>query len=59
MKIFIAISFIMLLILLLQNKYKASVLFTGLSSIYFILDLIKFDLASIIYYLHVREEPNI
>lgn len=43
MKIFIAISFIMLLILLLQNKYKASVLFTGLASIYFILDFIKFD----------------
>lgn len=43
MKIFIAISFIILLILLLQNKYRASVLFTGLSSIYFILDLIKFD----------------
>ncbi len=43
MKVFIAISFIMLLILLLKNKYRASVLFTGLASIYFILDLIKFD----------------
>ena len=43
MKVFIVISFIMLLILLLQNKYRASVLFTGLASIYFILDIIKFD----------------
>ncbi len=43
MKIFIAISLFVLLVLLIQNKYKASVLFTGLSCIYFILDLISFQ----------------
>lgn len=43
MKIFVAISLIGLLILLIQNKYRGSILFTGLSSIYFILDFIKFD----------------
>ena len=33
----------MLVALLIQNKYRGSILFTGLASIYFILDLIKYD----------------
>ena len=43
MKIFVAISLLALLILLIQNKYKASVLFTGLACIYFLLDLLSFE----------------
>ena len=43
MKIFVAISLLALLVLLIQNKYKASVLFTGLASIYFLLDLLTFE----------------
>ena len=43
MKIFVAISLIGLLALLIQNKYKASILFAGLASIYFLLDYITFE----------------
>lgn len=43
MKIFIAITLLILIALLIQNKYRGSILFTGLASIYFILDLINYD----------------
>ncbi|MDX9815010.1 MAG: SLC13 family permease [Arcobacter sp.] len=43
MKIFVAISLIILLILLIQNKYRASILFTGLASIYFLFDFLTFE----------------
>lgn len=43
MKIFVVISLVVLLYLLIQNKYKASVLFTGLASIYFLFDLLSFE----------------
>lgn len=43
MKIFIAITLLILVALLIQNKYKGSILFTGLASIYFILDLISYE----------------
>ena len=43
MKIFVAISFFALLVLLIQNKYKPSLLFGGLASSYFLLDLISFQ----------------
>lgn len=43
MKIFIAVTLIILISLLIQNRYRASILFTGLASIYFILDLINYD----------------
>ena len=43
MKIFIAITLLVLIVLLIQNKYRGSILFTGLASIYFILDLINYD----------------
>ncbi len=43
MKIFIAITLLILISLLIQNKYRGSILFTGLASIYFILDLINYD----------------
>lgn len=43
MKIFIAITLLVLIVLLIQNKYRGSILFTGLASIYFILDLINYE----------------
>lgn len=43
MKLFIAVTLIILIALLIQNKYRGSILFTGLASIYFILDLINYD----------------
>jgi di/tricarboxylate transporter len=43
MKIFVVISLVVLLYLLIQNKYKASILFTGLASIYFLFDLLSFE----------------
>ncbi len=43
MKIFITITLLILIALLIQNKYRGSILFTGLASIYFILDLINYD----------------
>ena len=43
MKLFIAITLLILIALLIQNKYRGSILFTGLASIYFILDLINYD----------------
>ncbi|MDX4069426.1 SLC13 family permease [Aliarcobacter skirrowii] len=43
MKLFIAVTLIILISLLIQNRYRASILFTGLASIYFILDLINYD----------------
>lgn len=43
MKIFVAITLIVLLIFLIQNKYRASILFTGLASIYFLFDFLNFD----------------
>ncbi|MGH2307035.1 SLC13 family permease [Aliarcobacter sp. ERUVET-8] len=43
MKIFIEITLLILIALLIQNKYRGSILFTGLASIYFILDLINYD----------------
>lgn len=43
MKIFIAITLLILIALLIQNKYRGSILFIGLASIYFILDLINYD----------------
>ncbi|MBE3606328.1 SLC13 family permease [Campylobacter sp. RM13119] len=43
MKIFIAVTILMLVVLLIQNKYKASILFTGLASVYFVLDLVSYD----------------
>ncbi|MCT7550971.1 SLC13 family permease [Aliarcobacter butzleri] len=43
MKIFIAITLLILIALLIQNKYRGSILFTGLASIYFILDLISYE----------------
>lgn len=43
MKIFIAVTLITLISLLIQNRYRASILFTGLASIYFIIDLINYD----------------
>ncbi|MDX4011756.1 SLC13 family permease [Aliarcobacter skirrowii] len=43
MKLFIAITLFILIVLLIQNKYRGSILFTGLASIYFILDLINYD----------------
>lgn len=43
MKILVAISLVGLLILLIQNKFKASTLFTGLASIYFLFDLLSFE----------------
>lgn len=43
MKIFIAITLLILIALLIQNKYRGSILFTGLASIYFIFDLINYD----------------
>lgn len=43
MKLFIAITLLILIALLIQNKYRGSILFTGFASIYFILDLIKYD----------------
>lgn len=43
MKIFIAITLLILVALLIQNKYRGSILFTGLASIYFILDLISYE----------------
>ncbi|MFW2569221.1 SLC13 family permease, partial [Aliarcobacter butzleri] len=43
MKIFIAITLHILIALLIQNKYRGSILFTGLASIYVILDLINYD----------------
>ncbi len=43
MKIFIVITLLILIALLIQNKYRGSILFTGFASIYFILDLIKYD----------------
>lgn len=42
-KFFIAISLLILIVLLIQNRYRASILFTGLAFIYFILDLINYD----------------
>jgi di/tricarboxylate transporter len=41
MKIFVACSLVLLLILLIQNKFKPSILFGGLASIYYIFDLIN------------------
>ncbi|MCT7528516.1 SLC13 family permease [Aliarcobacter cryaerophilus] len=43
MKLFIAITLLILIALLIQNKYRGSILFTGLASIYFILDLISYE----------------
>ncbi|MFY9080238.1 SLC13 family permease [Aliarcobacter cryaerophilus] len=43
MKLFIAVTLIILISLLIQNKYRGSILFTGLASIYFILDLINYN----------------
>lgn len=43
MKLFIAITLLILIALLIQNKYRGSILFTGLASIYFIIDLINYD----------------
>ncbi|OCL91238.1 SLC13 family permease [Aliarcobacter thereius] len=43
MKIFIASTLLVLIALLIQNKYRASILFTGLASFYFILDLINYN----------------
>ncbi len=43
MKLFIAITLLILIALLIQNKYRGSILFTGLASIYFILDLINYE----------------
>lgn len=43
MKIFIAITLIILIVLLIQNRYRGSILFTGLASIYYILDLINYN----------------
>ena len=43
MKLFIAITLLILIALLIQNKYRGSILFIGLASIYFILDLINYD----------------
>lgn len=43
MKLFIAITLLILIALLIQNKYRGSILFTGLASIYFILDLINYN----------------
>ncbi|MFY9085516.1 SLC13 family permease [Aliarcobacter cryaerophilus] len=43
MKILIATTLIILVALLIQNKYKGSILFTGLALLYFILDLINYD----------------
>lgn len=43
MKIFVVISLVVLLYLLIKNQYRASVLFTGLASIYFLFDLLSFE----------------
>ncbi len=43
MKIFIALSLFVLVTLLIQNRYRGSILFAGLASIYFILDLINYE----------------
>ncbi len=41
MKIFVAASLILLLVLLVQNKFRPSILFGSLASIYYIFDLIN------------------
>lgn len=43
MKIFVAVSIVCLLILLIQNKYKPSLLFSGLASVYFLLGYLKLE----------------
>jgi len=42
MKLFVAFTLFSLLVLLIQNKYKPSILFGGLASIYFLFDFISF-----------------
>jgi di/tricarboxylate transporter len=49
MKIFVAISIILLLILLIQNKYKPSLLFAGLTTIYYVFGLIDLKEWSVSY----------
>jgi len=41
MKIFVAISLVLLLILLIQNKFRPSMLFGGLAGIYYVFDFIS------------------
>jgi di/tricarboxylate transporter len=43
MKVLIAISLVALIVLLIQNKYRVSLLFASLASIYFVLDLVSFE----------------